>query len=237
MTTKQLKQSETRTIKRSQISLNPCNPKRHTEERIKMQKKNLQKVGYLGGITWNETTGNLIDGHRRIQAMDMYYGYDGTQNTDYPVKVEVVQMSEKQEKEQLTFMAVGNTKADMELIAKYLPDIDPESAGLNDEYMAEISAFMPDVASIETFTVDDFRPLKQPRNNPETTPDREELKSAVKATKQAIKERCEEQARTENAYITLSFTSYNEKAEFCEMMGIDAEARFAKGEDVLKLIE
>lgn len=232
MTTKQLKQSETRTIKRSQISLNPYNPKRHTEDRIKMQKKNLQKVGYLGGITWNETTGNLIDGHRRIQAMDMYYSYDGTQNTDYSVKVEVVQMSEKQEKEQLTFMAVGNTKADMELIAKYLPDIDPESAGLNDEYIAEISAFMPDVPNVETFTIDDFKPLKTTSQNPNS----EELKSAVKATKQAIKERCEEQARTENAYITLSFTSYNEKAEFCEMMGIDADARFAKGEDVLRLI-
>lgn len=232
MTTKQLKQSETRTIKRSQISLNPYNPKRHTEDRIKMQKKNLQKVGYLGGITWNETTGNLIDGHRRIQAMDMYYSYDGTQNTDYSVKVEVVQMSEKQEKEQLTFMAVGNTKADMELIAKYLPDIDPESAGLNDEYIAEISAFMPDVPNVETFTIDDFKPLKTTSQNPNS----EELKSAVKATKQAIKERCEEQARTENAYITLSFTSYKEKAEFCEMMGIDADARFAKGEDVLRLI-
>lgn len=230
---KQLKQSETRNIMRSQISLNPYNPKRHTEDRIKMQKKNLQKVGYLGGITWNETTGNLIDGHRRIQAMDMYYSYDGTQNTDYSVKVEVVQMSEKQEKEQLTFMAVGNTKADMELIAKYLPDIDPESAGLNDEYIAEISAFMPDVANVETFTIDDFKPLKTTSQNPNS----EELKSAVKATKQAIKERCEEQARTENAYITLSFTSYNEKAEFCEMMGIDADARFAKGEEVLRLIE
>lgn len=233
MTTKQLKQSETRTIKRSQISLNPYNPKRHTEERIKMQKKNLQKVGYLGGITWNETTGNLIDGHRRIQAMDMYYGYDGSKESDYTVKVEVVQMNDKQEKEQLTFMAVGNTKAEMELIAKYFPDIDPESAGLNDEYIAEISAFIPDFAQVETFTIDDFKP---PKTTPTTSND-EELKSAVKATKQAIKERCEEQARTESAYITLSFTSYNEKAEFCEMMGIDADARFAKGEEVLRLIE
>ena len=51
---KELKQSETRIIKRSQINLNPINPKRHSDERIRLQKKNLQKVGFLGGIVWNE---------------------------------------------------------------------------------------------------------------------------------------------------------------------------------------
>ena len=50
MTMKELKQSETRVIKRSQINLNPINPKRHSDERIKLKKKNLQKVGFLGGI-------------------------------------------------------------------------------------------------------------------------------------------------------------------------------------------
>ena len=111
---KELKQSETRIIKRSQINLNPINPKRHSDERIRLQKKNLQKVGFLGGIVWNELSGNLIDGHRRIKAMDMYYKYDGTSDTDYKVKVEVVNLDEKKEKEQLTYMAVGNTKPDLD---------------------------------------------------------------------------------------------------------------------------
>lgn len=78
MTMKELKQSETRVIKRFQINLNPINPKRHSDEKVKLQKKNLQKVGFLGGIVWNEKSGNLIDGHRRIKAMDLYYKYDGT---------------------------------------------------------------------------------------------------------------------------------------------------------------
>ena len=46
-------------------------------------------------------------GTRRIKAMDMYYKYDGTSDTDYKVKVEVVNLDEKKEKEQLTYMAVG----------------------------------------------------------------------------------------------------------------------------------
>lgn len=93
---KALETSETRVIKRSNIAFHSKNPKRHAEERIKLQAKNLKKVGYLGGIVWNETTGNLIDGHRRIKAMDLYYDYDGTSETDYEVKVEVVHMNEKE---------------------------------------------------------------------------------------------------------------------------------------------
>ena len=65
-----MKQSEIKIINRSQINLNPINPKRHTDEQIKQQKKNLKKVGFLGGIVWNKNTGNLVDGHRRIQALD-----------------------------------------------------------------------------------------------------------------------------------------------------------------------
>ena len=56
MTMKELKQSETRIIKRSQINLNPINPKRHSDEKVKLQKKNLQKIGFLGGIVCGKET-------------------------------------------------------------------------------------------------------------------------------------------------------------------------------------
>ena len=39
------KGSETKIIKRSQINLNPCNPKVHTDADIKQQKANIKKVG------------------------------------------------------------------------------------------------------------------------------------------------------------------------------------------------
>ena len=47
---KQLKQSETITINRTQINLNPYNPKKHTDKEIKNQLANLKKVGFNGGI-------------------------------------------------------------------------------------------------------------------------------------------------------------------------------------------
>lgn len=231
---KHLKCSETRTISRSQINLNPYNPKRHTEEKIKQQKKNLQKVGYLGGITWNEVTGNLIDGHRRVQAMDLYYKYNGTPETDYTVKVEVVQLDDKQEKEQMTYMALGNTRADLELVAKYLPEIDAAAAGIDGDYLKEIDAFVYTSESVEinTLTIDDLLPI--PTTEEPTTA--EEKKAAVKASKQTIKEQCEERSRNEQAFITLSFSTYDLKAEFCALLGVDSDARFAKGEDVLRML-
>lgn len=131
-----MKTSETKIIKRSQINLNPCNPKRHTEESIKIQKMNLQKVGFLGGIVWNSQSGNLIDGHRRIYALDLINKYNG--ENDYEVKVEVVSLDDKTEKEQLTYMAVGNTKADIDLIADYANDIDLSKVGLSESDIKDI---------------------------------------------------------------------------------------------------
>ena len=66
-----MKNSETIVIKRSQIHLNPCNPKRHSDKQIEKQKANIKKVGFLGGIVWNKRTGNHSDGHRRVMALDI----------------------------------------------------------------------------------------------------------------------------------------------------------------------
>ena len=43
------KGSETITIRRSMIRMNPANIKNHTDKEIELQKKNLRKVGFLGG--------------------------------------------------------------------------------------------------------------------------------------------------------------------------------------------
>lgn len=128
-----VKGSETVFIKRSQINLNPYNPKNHTDEQIKLQKRNIKEVGYLGGIIWNEASSNLLDGHRRVQALDLIYRYDGTDDTDYDIKVEKVVFDDKTEKEQMTYQAIGNSQADYNLIAEYIDDIDHTKIGISDD--------------------------------------------------------------------------------------------------------
>lgn len=241
---KQLKQSETRIIRRSEINLNPVNPKRHTSESVKLQKKNLQKVGFLGGIVWNEVSHNLIDGHRRIMAMDLHYKYDGTPEKDYEVKVEVVHLEEKEEKEQLTYMAVGNTKADIDLIAGYINDIDYSNVGLTTDQLNDILATanagaveVPDVLGDLITPTEPEQPAteEQKPSTPQKTT--AEKIAHVKDIKQKTAEMAEERAKQESAYITLSFTEYDTYLDFCEMMGLQEGAKFAKGEDILAKIE
>ena len=237
---KELKQSETRIIKRSQINLNPINPKRHSDEKVKLQKKNLQKIGFLGGIVWNEKSGNLIDGHRRIKAMDLHYKYDGTSKTDYDVKVEVVALDDKAEKEQLTYMAVGNTKPDIDLIAGYISDIDYTNVGLDIGELNEILSINTEMPSLLD-SVDDllsplpsFDEIETPSADEKTY---DEKKEHMKAIKQQVRESAIERQQNEEAYITLSFSSYNAKEDFCDLLGISTDDKFVKGEDVLRLIK
>lgn len=236
-----LKQSETRDIKRSEINLNPVNPKRHTEEAVKLQKKNLKKVGFLGGIVWNERTGNLIDGHRRVMAMDLLYKYDGTPETDYSLKVEAVSLDEKQEKEQLTYMAVGNTKADFDLIARYAPDIDLSDVGLGAEDLANITSLIgtadldiPDIGA-ELFNFDGEESDGDTKPEPQKT--QAEKTQHVKDMKRQTEEKAEERAKDEAAYCTLSFSNYDNYMDFIELVGAMEGDRYIKGERVLEMIE
>lgn len=240
---KKLKQSETVEIMRSQISLNPYNPKRHSDKQVAEQKKNLQRVGFLGGVTWNEATGNLVDGHRRIKAMDLINKYDGTPEMDYPVKVEKVHFDERQEKEQMTFMALGNTKADYELIAEYLPDIDYTVAGIDEYDLAQIQSFLPD-EPVTVEAMDDFiTPAADvPDESDGKTAETEELtpsekKAVVKEAKEAAKEAAVNRWQDMSAYLTISFANADEKRMFCELAGIGEDEMYIQGEQILELIQ
>lgn len=233
---KVLKQSETRIIKRSQINLNPINPKRHSDEKVKLQKKNLQKVGFLGGIVWNEKSGNLIDGHRRIKAMDLHYKYDGTPNTDYDVKVEVVKLEDKAEKEQLTYMAIGNTKPDIDLIANYISDIDYSDIGLDIGELNDILAINMEIPSLVDSLDDLLSSVDADVSNTDGKT-YEEKKEHMKAVKQQVRENAIERQQNEEAFIMLSFSSYEAKSDFCDLLECSIEDKFVKGEDVLRLIK
>lgn len=266
MAKKLLKTSETAIIKRSEIKLHPLNPKRHSERAVKLQKKNLQQVGFFGGIVWNKTTGNLLDGHRRIYALDMIYCYDGSQN-DYDVKVEIVELDAKTEKAQLTYMAVGNTKPELDLIAKYIGDIDKDiysDLGFEDDELKDILAIADDSnnSSIEDALGDFLSPQESDGisstegenlpfgddapQSPATedvvstdTPemDDEAKKAHVKSIKEKTALLASERQQAENAYVILSFTTSDAKAAFTDLMGCQPDVKFIKGEDVLKLIE
>lgn len=221
--------SVTREISRSQIKLNPYNPKKHTDEQVKQQVKNIKRNGYLGGIVWNEASGNLIDGHRRIQALDIINKYDGT--NDYTVKVEVVRFDDKTEKEQMTYMAIGNSKADYNLVAQYYDQIDTSLIGVSDEDIAALQSLWDNLNPAEPITDlgDDFyTPVydleKEEQSFDDIKQQREEQthESAedIKAKKQRQMDIANNRNANSSTYIMLKFDTAAEMQDFCDAFGL-----------------
>ncbi len=130
-----IKQAAQRTVKRSDISFASYNQRVITDEARTKLKKNLQTVGLLGGVVWNERTGNLVSGHQKVSIMDAVNRYDPeTGANDYEFRVEVVDFDDKTEKEQNLFMnnkAVQGTYDD-DMLRSMLAEIDYENAGFEE---------------------------------------------------------------------------------------------------------
>lgn len=257
------KGSETKIIKRSQINLNPCNPKVHTDADIKQQKANIKKVGLIGGIQWNETTGNLIDGHKRVMSVDLIQGYDGTPETDYDIKVEAVDFDEKTEKEQLLFMAKSQDPIDYNLVAKNfsIDEIDFKAAGFTEQDTEQIKMLQDDLeASLKESGMDDFSedflnepmvsvaepvPMTELPNIEKTSEEIvAEHASKPKMTKEEVKEQkqhctdvgMKRQEDIDN-FIFIDFESLEQKQLFCDMLHMVATSSMrVSGSQVLGLL-
>lgn len=257
------KGSETKLIKRSQINLNPCNPKVHTDADIKQQKANIKKVGLIGGIQWNETTGNLIDGHKRVMSVDLIQGYDGTPETDYDIKVEAVDFDEKTEKEQLLFMAKSQDPIDYNLVAKNfsIDEIDFKAAGFTEQDTEQIKMLQDDLeASLKESGMDDFSedflnepmvsvaepvPMTELPNIEKTSEEIvAEHASKPKMAKEEVKEQkqhctdvgMKRQEDIDN-FIFIDFESLEQKQLFCDMLHMVATSSMrVSGSQVLSLL-
>lgn len=221
--TKLLKNSTTVTIARSRIKFAPYNPRKRDPKIVEALKKNLKKVGFLGGIVWNIRTGNLVGGHKRIEAMDMIYGYDGNPENDYEVKVEQVDLDEKTEIEQNIFLNNKRVQGEMdyELLAVVLPKIDIENTGLVPYDIQLVTAMVPDYKLGDNAKVkSDLTELKQ---------DYEERKANTKALKKEI--RAGIAGRQTPTHFTVTFDTYEKKAGFLESYGINGDTIFIKGEE------
>ena len=257
------KGSETKIIKRSQINLNPCNPKVHTDADIKQQKANIKKVGLIGGIQWNETTGNLIDGHKRVMSVDLIQGYDGTPETDYDIKVEAVDFDEKTEKEQLLFMAKSQDPIDYNLVAKNfsIDEIDFKAAGFTEQDTEQIKMLQDDLeASLKESGMDDFSEdfLNEPMDSVATSVPMTELPNIEKTSEEIVSEHASKPKMTKEEvkeqkqhctdvgmkrqedidnFIFIDFESLEQKQLFCDMLHMVATSSMrVSGSQVLSLL-
>ena len=210
-------------ILRSEIVMANYNPRKISEKAQAAIKRNIKSVGLLGGLVWNEQTKNLVSGHQRLTIMDVLQKYDGTPATDYLVKVEKVSLDLKTEKEQNIFMNSQSVQGeyDYDLLAGLLTDIDTTAAGLDENDLNMIIAESPsfDFGSNEE-AKEDIKAMEKPY---------EERKQIIKDMKAAQKEKMESKFEGD-PYFTMSFDSFENKAEFLERFGFNPSERFIKGE-------
>ncbi|MGQ1934946.1 DNA methylase [Ornithobacterium rhinotracheale] len=237
-----IKQSETRVIKRSEITPAPYNPRTITDEARKALKKNIKKNGIIGGMVWNEETTNLVSGHQKLSIADEVNKYNPTTGeNDYDIKVEVINVDLKTEKELNIFFNSKSVQGEMNYakLAVMLPDIDVDLAGLDDVDLSLIDLELPKDVNIEIPTFEPQAEKKeeaqqlQEEEDAEDQPSYEERKAKIKEIKSQVNEGAIVEGEP---YLTLSFDSYENKMFFLERFGLD-DTKFIKGEEFAEMLD
>ena len=210
-------QTQYEVIERSQIKNAPYNPRKISAEALKRIKANIKQRGLMGGIVFNKRTSNLVSGHQRLSCVDSL-----EKSESYLIRVEVVDLSEKEEKEQNIFLnsATVQGEFDLDLLGEVIPDIDYKAAGL-------------DETDLHIICVDNLIQSDEP----------DEVTEEITEISEALKNETKENRKRYNAIndiepiVTLSFDTYENKCSFMEKIGLPDEDRFIKGEIFLKKIK
>jgi hypothetical protein len=230
-----------KTVPRSAIKNAEYNPRKISDKALTALKKNIKTVGLLGGIVWNERTGNIVSGHQRIKALDALEKTD-----DYLVWVEAVDLDEKTEREQNVFMnnpsvqgewddvllkqLIGN---DFDYAAAGLDMYDLNYLGVNDLYEKQSPAQAKMAAELDVMK--DLGNEGQ-REEQESDDDYEKRKADTKELKKAIGERIGADTNPDT-YAIISFVDHDSKKAFMERFGYPADEKYIKGELFSGIIE
>ena len=227
-------------LKRSAIRLASYNPRKISEESRKTLKRGIKKFGLVGGIVVNKRTGfTVVSGHQRLSVMDELQKYNpDTKENDYRIRVDVVDMDEKSEKE-LNILA-NNPNAqgtwDYDALRELVPEIDYKDAGLTDADLNMIGCDFLLQTEDENGIAGELESMMSEVNEQhEAEKAQRQLERATKTAhmkevKQQVKEAAQKQAQDMDAYVMLPFDTWEAKAAFCRRFGYDPYDKFLKGE-------
>lgn len=212
------------------------NPRTLSEEEKKTLKRGIKKFGLVGGIIVNKRTGmTVVSGHQRLTVMDELNKFP---ENDYALRVDLTDIDEKQEKELNILLNNPNAqgKWDYDALAKIVPDIDWKDAGLTDvdlnligcDYLlqTEAESSIADALSDMMSEVDEQNEADKAQRKLE----RAEKVAHMKEVKKQVKENAQKTAENMDAYVMLSFDTYEAKVAFMERFGYDSDMKFIKGE-------
>lgn len=228
-----------REINRKEIINAPYNPRVITPEAKKKLKKNLKDRGLMGGIVWNERNGHLVAGHQRLEQLDEL---EGTQ--DYTLRVDVVNLTDKEEKEQNIFMNNAKVQGsfDDDKLKLLALEINTDLAGLDnyDLNMLGLGTFeAPKELSLAGFDDEDEDPEKPDDEDYDGPSDeeRELKKEAIKEKKRKSLEKLDNDVDEGDNYVILTFDTAQDKAEFMERFGFVASDKYVNGNEFSEMVE
>jgi len=264
--------SEVVEVQRSELHLASYNPRTISERGKKELRKSIKKFGVVGGIVVNKYTGmTIVGGHQKVKVLDELNKYP---DNDYTLRVELIDVDEKTEKELNITLNNPNVGGDWDYdkLREIIPDIDYKSAGLDEADLSmigvdftvqtqgekDLAAALSDVVAPivdererekqiraeeraamkaemeQNGGDDDWEDAPKPEKRELTY---EEKKQAVKEMKKQIMDKAVEKAANDEAYIVLSFDTFENKQMFCDNFGLNPYEKFFKGEDFQNKME
>ena len=223
-------------VKRSEIHPADYNPRKIDEQGKRMLKRSMKQFGVVGGIIVNSQTGNtIVGGHQKVAILDEMYKYP---DNDYSLRVEMISVDRKTEKTLNIALNNGNISGswDYDALARLVPDIDYKDAGLTDADLNMIGCDFLLQTEEENSLAGALEEMMQPVTEQKEAEkaarqlERVEKVAHMKDVKQQVKEAAQKQAQDMDAYVMLSFDTFEAKAAFCERFGYDPYQKFIKGE-------
>ena len=227
-------------LRRSQIKPAIYNPRTISNEGRKQLKRSIKRYGVVGGIVVNQATGyTIVGGHQKVSVLDELNKYNEvTHENDYTLRVELINVDEKTEKS--LNIALNNPNIggqwDYDALARLVPDIDYQDAGLTAADLNIIGCdFLlqtEEESSIAEALEDMMAPVAEQKEAEKAAKqmERAEKVAHMKEVKQQVKDAVQKQAQDMDAYLMLSFDTFEAKAAFCERFGYDPYSKFIKGE-------
>ena len=150
-------------------------------------------------------------------------------------------------------MAMGNSKADYNLVSKIIDDIDYRDVGISDEDYQRIREIVAvEVPAVGMSSIDDafitpYQPVTELDDSDEIPVEdiikaHEEKPKMTKDQVKAEKRKCDDVASSrqeeQDNYIFLKFDNNETKFTFCELLGVaPSNSMMISGESVLALID
>lgn len=249
------------TVKRSEIHPAEYNPRKIGKEAKKALKRSIKTFGVLGGIVVNKQTGNtIVGGHQKVYILDEKYNYPENDYMLKVEVIDVDEKTEKTINAALNNVNMSG-EYDYDALAAIMPDINYKDAGFTDadlsligldylyktEEQNNISEDLSDLMS----GVQAQHDAEVQQRAEERAAEREAIKEAsrqaeqlaqqemsreervqhMKDVKRQVQEQAMENAQNMDAYLVLSFDTFNAKAAFCQRFGYQPMERMIKGED------